>query len=544
MLLSLICTVLIFCFALCGCTGKDAESASKAATDSDVVSSSESEKTLETEIISSERVSSDNVSSERVSTSDSELTVRAIKSNSWENDKSAFAQFELNISNNSGHKITDWSASLCVPKGTELSQSWNCTAVCTDDNLSVKCVDYNSSIDTQTDYHDTGLIISCKDDIPEICAGSVFSYNMDGQSYTCDITDTTDISDTGKISAGQDKDSGKEETVGSQSESNTKSDPESKSVKGVNAGEGKNSMNTEFKVTPLKVVGTDLTDEDGGKVQLKGISSHALALYPQYVNEDSLRTLRDEWHANVFRLAMYTMEDGGYCNGGDQKKLEASIDTAVKACQKLDMYVIIDWHILSDGNPLTHEKEAEAFFEKMSKKYAGIPNVIYEICNEPNNSDWKTQIKPYADDIIPIIRKNDKNVVILVGTNTWSQDVDQVATDPLKYDNIMYSLHFYAGTHKEQLRLKAVNAIKAGTPVFISECSICTADGNGAADTESGNDWMDLIYKYNLSYIEWNLSNKAESSAMLKPSCTKTSGYTDDDLTEIGKWYKDVMSTR
>ena len=544
MLLSLICTVLIFCFALCGCTGKDAESASKAATDSDVVSSSESEKTLETEIISSERVSSDNVSSERVSTSDSELTVRAIKSNSWENDKSAFAQFELNISNNSGHKITDWSASLCVPKGTELSQSWNCTAVCTDDNLSVKCVDYNSSIDTQTDYHDTGLIISCKDDIPEICAGSVFSYNMDGQSYTCDITDTTDISDTGKISAGQDKDSGKEETVGSQSESNTKSDPESKSVKGVNAGEGKNSMNTEFKVTPLKVVGTDLTDEDGGKVQLKGISSHALALYPQYVNEDSLRTLRDEWHANVFRLAMYTMEDGGYCNGGDQKKLEASIDTAVKACQKLNMYVIIDWHILSDGNPLTHEKEAEAFFEKMSKKYAGIPNVIYEICNEPNNSDWKTQIKPYADDIIPIIRKNDKNVVILVGTNTWSQDVDQVATDPLKYDNIMYSLHFYAGTHKEQLRLKAVNAIKAGTPVFISECSICTADGNGAADTESGNDWMDLIYKYNLSYIEWNLSNKAESSAMLKPSCTKTSGYTDDDLTEIGKWYKDVMSTR
>ena len=303
-------------------------------------------------------------------------------------------------------------------------------------------------------------------------------------------------------------------------------------------------MNTEFKVTPLKVVGTDLTDEDGGKVQLKGISSHALALYPQYVNEDSLRTLRDEWHANVFRLAMYTMEDGGYCNGGDQKKLEASIDTAVKACQKLNMYVIIDWHILSDGNPLTHEKEAEAFFEKMSKKYAGIPNVIYEICNEPNNSDWKTQIKPYADDIIPIIRKNDKNVVILVGTNTWSQDVDQVATDPLKYDNIMYSLHFYAGTHKEQLRLKAVNAIKAGTPVFISECSICTADGNGAADTESGNDWMDLIYKYNLSYIEWNLSNKAESSAMLKPSCTKTSGYTDDDLTEIGKWYKDVMSTR
>lgn len=560
MLLPLICTALIFGLTLCGCEGKDSagtnssgmesdvdtadlsqtasssdtmsssenaagsdtESTSKTSGDSNVANSSESETTSETEIISS----------------DSALNVRAKKSNSWESDKAAFAQYELNISNNSGHKITDWSASLCVPKGTELSQSWNCTAVCTDGKLSVKCVDYNSSIDTQTDYHDTGLIISCKDDIPEICAGSVFSYKMDGKSYTCNI------SDTGKESEDQEKSSVTDESADSKSKSGTQSESESKSVKGVNAGEDKNSMNTEFKVTPLKVVGTDLTDADGDKVQLKGISSHALALYPQYVNEDSLRTLRDEWHANVFRLAMYTMEDGGYCNGGDQKKLEQSIDTAVKACQKLNMYVIIDWHILSDGNPLTHEKEAEVFFEKMSKKYAGIPNVIYEICNEPNNSDWKTQIRPYADDIIPIIRKNDKNVVILVGTNTWSQDVDQVATDPLKYDNIMYSLHFYAGTHKEQLRLKAVNAIKAGTPVFISECSICTADGNGAADTESGNDWMDLIYKYNLSYIEWNLSNKAESSAMLKPSCTKTSGYTDDDLTEIGKWYKDVMSTR
>ena len=566
MLLPLICTALIFGLTLCGCEGKDSagtnssgmesdvdtadlsqtassydvtstsenaagsdtESTSKTSGDSNVANSSESETTSETEIISSDSVSS----------SDSALTVRAIKSNSWESDKAAFAQYELNISNNSGHKITYWSASLCVPKGTELSQSWNCTAVCTDGKFSVKCVDYNSSIDTQTDYHDTGLIISCKDDIPEICAGSVFSYKMDGKSYTCNI------SDTGKESEDQEKSSVTDESAGSKSKSGTQSESESKSVKGVNAGEDKNSMNTEFKVTPLKVVGTDLTDADGDKVQLKGISSHALALYPQYVNEDSLRTLRDEWHANVFRLAMYTMEDGGYCNGGDQKKLEQSIDTAVKACQKLNMYVIIDWHILSDGNPLTHEKEAEVFFEKMSKKYAGIPNVIYEICNEPNNSDWKTQIRPYADDIIPIIRKNDKNVVILVGTNTWSQDVDQVATDPLKYDNIMYSLHFYAGTHKEQLRLKAVNAIKAGTPVFISECSICTADGNGAADTESGNDWMDLIYKYNLSYIEWNLSNKAESSAMLKPSCTKTSGYTDDDLTEIGKWYKDVMSTR
>ena len=108
----------------------------------------------------------------------------------------------------------------------------------------------------------------------------------------------------------------------------------------------------------------------------------------------------------------------------------------------------------------------------------------------------------------------------------------------------MYSLHFYAATHKQDLRLKLVKALNDKTPVFISECSICDASGNGTVDRESGQEWMDLIYKYGLSYVEWNLSNKDEASAILKPSCNKTSGYTDADLTETGKWYKDVMSTR
>jgi endoglucanase len=170
--------------------------------------------------------------------------------------------------------------------------------------------------------------------------------------------------------------------------------------------------------------------------------------------------------------------------------------------------------------------------------------VIYEICNEPNGSDWETQIRPYAEDIIPVIRKNDKNALILVGTNTWSQDVTDVSRHPLEDKNVMYSLHFYAATHKQDLRLKLVKALSDKTPVFISECSICDASGNGTVDRESGQEWMDLIYRYGLSYVEWNLSNKDEASAILKPSCSKTSGYTDADLTETGKWYKDVMSTR
>lgn len=469
--------------------------------------------------------------------SDPSVKVHAEKTNSWEDDKAAYSQYTLSITNESDSDITGWSADISVPEKTELSQSWNCSAECKGGRLSLKNVDYNSKIASGSEYHDTGLIIMCSDEIPDVLKESTFSYNIGGKEDRCAITTEsssskdTSYSDKDSIEA----DAAKTDETAGKADINEKAD----TVKGE-----KDNMDSDDKVTALHVDGTDLKNAKGDKIQLKGISSHAMALYPQYINEKSIKTFRDDWHANVFRLAMYTMEDGGYCNGGDQKKLEALIDTAVSACKKLDMYVIIDWHILSDGNPLTHEKESEAFFEKMSKKYAGIPNVIYEICNEPNNSDWKTQIKPYAEDIIPIIRKNDKNALILVGTNTWSQDVDEVSSDPLEYDNIMYSVHFYAGTHKEPLRIKVIKALNAGTPVFVSECSICNADGSGNADTASGNEWMDFIYKYNLSYIEWSLSNKAESSAILKPSCKKTSGYTDDDLTEIGKWYKDVMSTR
>lgn len=69
------------------------------------------------------------------------------------------------------------------------------------------------------------------------------------------------------------------------------------------------------------------------------------------------------------------------------------------------MYVIVDWHILSDGNPNSHKKEAKAFFKEMSKELKGYNNVIYEICNEPNNgTSWK-EIKSYAKSVISTIRE-------------------------------------------------------------------------------------------------------------------------------------------
>ena len=168
----------------------------------------------------------------------------------------------------------------------------------------------------------------------------------------------------------------------------------------------------------LKVTGNQLTDNSGNPVQLRGVSTHGLAWYPAYVNETAFKQYRQEWGANVVRLALYTEEYGGYCNGGDKESLKKLIKNGVEYATKQDMYVIIDWHILSDGNPNTNKSEAKAFFKEIASAYASYDNVIYEICNEPNGGvDWNT-IKGYADDVISVIRKYDNDAIILVGTPT------------------------------------------------------------------------------------------------------------------------------
>ena len=268
------------------------------------------------------------------------------------------------------------------------------------------------------------------------------------------------------------------------------------------------------------------------------MSTHGLAWYPQYVNEDAFRTLRDDWGANVVRFAMYTAENGGYCTGGDREKLVSTIQTGLDACTNLDMYAIIDWHILSDNDPNMHIDDAKDFWNKVSRAYSSRDNVIYEICNEPNNTSWES-VKTYADTIIPIIRSNDRDAVIICGTPTWSQDVDLVAKNPLEHmENVMFAVHFYAATHTNYNRQKVMTALQAGTPVFISEFSFCDASGNGDIDQASTDAWKKLIDEKNLSYCGWSLSNKAETSALIKASCAKTSAWTDDELSESGKILK------
>lgn len=291
----------------------------------------------------------------------------------------------------------------------------------------------------------------------------------------------------------------------------------------------------------LHVENGKLTDADGNVVQLYGMSTHGIAWFPQYINYDSFRTLRDDWNTNCIRLAMYTAEYGGYCAGGDKEQLKQLVRDGVSYATELGMYVIVDWHILSDCDPNQNKDEAIAFFREMSEAFADNDNVLYEICNEPNSGTSWDSIKSYAEEVIPVIREQKPDAVILVGTPTWSQEIDKAAASPLTFDNVMYTLHFYAGTHKDDLRNRLETCAQNNLPVFVSEFGMCDASGNGANDFDSTTKWLDLLNKYQISFCCWNLANKDESSSVFKAASTALSDWTDEDFNESGRWIREYF---
>lgn len=460
----------------------------------------------------------ENITTEQVTTEHETITldfIRITAVNSWETDGRYYSQFDVQITNSSEAAFKNWKLDVKVPNDTLLSDIWNGNGVVKDGILSIEAQDYNQEIAAGTDLSNVGFIISTKDREGLSLVGNENAFYSDGKLVdglvvTIETTPTEEAT---------------EEKTTEEVVSNT---PPKKEEGTPYANHGK-----------LSLKGTDIVDENGDKYQLKGLSTHGIAWFPEYVNKDAFQTFRDDWDANLIRLAMYTDENNGYCSGGNRDQIKKTVCDGVEAATELGMYVIVDWHVLHDLSPKVYEEDAKVFFAEMSKKYKDYDNVIYEICNEPNGGTTWADVKEYAEDIIPIIRENAPDALIIVGTPTWSQDVDIAAKDPITgYDNIMYAVHFYAATHTDNIRNKVTTALNAGLPIFVSEFSICDASGNGAIDYGQAEKWFDLINANNLSYAAWNISNKNETSSVIKSSCTKTSGWTVDDLSDTGVWIR------
>ncbi len=333
-----------------------------------------------------------------------------------------------------------------------------------------------------------------------------------------------------------------ENSSGSSSSSTTTSDVETKveptSVTGTPyANHGK-----------LKVSGANLLDEKGEKYMLYGFSTHGLNFgdeFSRYVNEDAFATLVDDFNTNCIRLVLYPRDYGGYTTGGDKAKLKAIMKNGIEYATNKGMYVLVDWHV-HNYNPQETKDEAKTFLAEIAKEYANYGNVLYEICNEPTNSPWASAIKPYAEEVIPVIRQYAPDAVVIVGTNTWSQDIEEPLSNPLDkatYGNVMYTFHFYANSHTDSYRSRVEAAVNSGLPVFITEFGTCDASGNGGFNSSESEKWFSLCEKYNISHMNWSLSNKSETASAIQSSCSKTSGWTSSDLTESGKLVAEHFKT-
>ena len=292
----------------------------------------------------------------------------------------------------------------------------------------------------------------------------------------------------------------------------------------------------------LSVVGPDLVDEQGEKFQLVGISTHGIQWFSKYVNYATFDALHNEFGINVIRLALYTAE-GGYCEAEPDRKefLYQKVVEGIKAATELDMYVIVDWHMVgaedpADKNPMTYRNEAMEFFGRITEEFKDYDNILYEIMNEPNGDTTWESCKTYANLVIPVIRQN-TDAIILVGNPQWTSNLNVVMKDPLVgYENIMYTHHFYANGHTNQEQIK--NAYDKGFPVFVSEHGGMESSGDGPIDYNSLKNWYGVLEKRNISYVAWNLSNSKGSASILKQETTSLTDFSDEALKEWGVWYK------
>ena len=285
-----------------------------------------------------------------------------------------------------------------------------------------------------------------------------------------------------------------------------------------------------------------IVDKNGKAFRLRGASMHGMHWFPDFASKETFQGMRDDFGANMIRLVCYPKDNGGgYLTDNSYKTLlDSQIINGVDYCEELGMYAMVDWHV-HNWNPNDELKAAKTFFTQYATLFKDKKHVIYEICNEPSSIQWydgsSTDLYTYCNTIVSLIRSIDDDALIVCGTGCWSQWVDQVATKPINDDKVLYTLHYYSGTHTvSSLGSTMVTAINAGTPVFITEFGVCDASGNGGYDLDEADKWEALMEKYNTSCACWSCSNCDESASYFVPGTSATANWKASDFTKTGQW--------
>ncbi|MES2828857.1 MAG: glycoside hydrolase family 5 protein [Bacteroidota bacterium] len=282
-----------------------------------------------------------------------------------------------------------------------------------------------------------------------------------------------------------------------------------------------------------------IVDKNNLPPQLRGISmSWSIWGGHKYYNPQVIDWLTTDFEVSVIRLSMAVEHEHGYLadSAGQYNLITSSIDAAIKN----GLYVIVDWH---DHHAIQHQTKAINFFSQISKRYTGKQNIIYEVFNEPERVNWK-DVKEYSIQVIKAIRKFDQKNLIVAGSPSWDQDVDVAAKDPITgFSNIAYSFHFYASdpNHQEKLMSKADEAIRLGLPLFVTEWGVGESNGDGVFNKKTNTKWLNWMEQNKLSWTNWNLTDKKETTALVLPGASANGGWSENNLSPAGQYIRKVL---
>jgi endoglucanase len=304
----------------------------------------------------------------------------------------------------------------------------------------------------------------------------------------------------------------------------------------------------------LKVIGNSLCNQYDKPIQLRGMSTHGIQWFYDACYGSNKRTAFDtlkSWGADILRVSMYIQEDGYDTDPtGFTNKVKMLIDVATAR----GMYVLVDFHQLDPGDPNYNTATAKTFFTALATACKDYPNVIYEICNEPNGSTvaWAV-IKQYADQVIPVIRAIVSDAVVLCGTHGWAtfgfsngdalksaEGYKSVVNNKLNYPNLMYTFHFYAGSHNDQY-LTVLDSASNALPVFVTEFGFQNAAGEGKNNKTMTDKYITLMRNKKISWCNWNYSDDSRTGAVWKNGGCASNNWTTSNLKEAGIWVRDYI---
>jgi endoglucanase len=185
-----------------------------------------------------------------------------------------------------------------------------------------------------------------------------------------------------------------------------------------------------------------------------------------------------DFRVNVIRLPVhpYGIDDQPGWISNPESYLKNHLDKAINKSIELDIYVIIDLHLICDYTSDEINKLVTSFWTQIAPIYSDYPNVIYELFNEPLYPDdwnkWKEIAQPWID----LIRKYAPDTLLLVGGPRWCQNMSGAAKNPFSGKNIVYSAHCYP----DHLR-------------------------------DFNKNWGDLVDKYPVFFTEWGYENPGKT---------------------------------